>query len=100
MAVLISSAGEPVRGTAVGVFHSYLLCSFPFPPHSPAPVLHLPQAGWLAHLVTVSPWLHLTLALPFTAPSTRRQLSELSVLHSVLPPLPLSYSKRAVGQFK
>lgn len=28
-------------------------------------LLYLPQAGWLAHLVTPSPWLHLTLALLF-----------------------------------
>lgn len=27
-------------------------------------LLHLPQAGCLAHLVTASPWLHLTLAFP------------------------------------
>lgn len=40
----------------VPFFHSVFLSSH---------LLHLPQAGWLARLVTASPWLPLKLALPF-----------------------------------
>lgn len=57
MAALISSVRETVRETAVGVFHSYLLSWLPFPLCLlSSPLFHLPQAGWLAHLVTASPW--------------------------------------------
>lgn len=47
-AALISSVREPVRETAVGVFHSYLLCSFPFPLHLSLLLGPPSSSGWVA----------------------------------------------------
>lgn len=78
MAALISSVRETASESAVRLFHSYLLGSLAVPHHFL--LLHLPQDGWLAHLLTDNPWLHQTLAILFIELSVCRLLSERCLL--------------------